>query len=46
MVLSDKKIYEFTPEQTLNVKMPKGNFRGSLVQVKNILKEIAQRVNA
>ena len=46
MVQGDGNRYEFTPEQMLRVKLAKGGFRSSLLQTKNILKDIAQRVNA
>jgi transcription-repair coupling factor (superfamily II helicase) len=45
MAMNDKSRYEFTPEQALKVRLKKGNFRSSLLQIKNILKEVAQRVN-
>jgi transcription-repair coupling factor (superfamily II helicase) len=44
-VLSDPKRFELKPPQALTVKLLKSNKIGQLKQIKNILKEIAQRVS-
>ncbi len=44
-VLSDPKRFELKPSQALTVKLIKSSNIGQLKQIKNILKNIAQRVN-
>ena len=44
-VLSDPKRFELKPSQTLSVKLLKNSKFGQLKQIKNMLKEIAQRVS-
>jgi transcription-repair coupling factor (superfamily II helicase) len=44
-VMSDPKRFELKPSQMVKVKMQKGSKIGQLKQVKNILKEIVQRVS-
>ena len=46
MIVSDHKRFEFTPDHVLKVKLSKSRPNGLLAQAKNILKEIAQRVNS
>ncbi|MFC1567448.1 transcription-repair coupling factor [Thermodesulfobacteriota bacterium] len=45
MITSEAKRYRLTPEHTLKTKLLKGPHSNLLLQTKNILKEIAQRVN-
>jgi hypothetical protein len=45
MLDSKKHGFEFTREQVLKANLEKGSATGLLTQVKNILKEIMQRVN-
>lgn len=45
MVISNKGRFEFTPDHVLKVNLPKQSFIRQISEVKNILKEIAQRVN-
>jgi transcription-repair coupling factor (superfamily II helicase) len=45
MVISNKDRFELTPGHILKVRLPKQSIAGHIVQAKNILKEIAQRVN-
>jgi transcription-repair coupling factor (superfamily II helicase) len=44
-VMAEPQRFELKPPQTLTVKLPKSNKIGQLKQIKNILKEIAQRVS-
>jgi transcription-repair coupling factor (superfamily II helicase) len=44
MVMSEPRRYELKPNQLLKVKLQKSAKVGKLMQTKNILKEIAQRV--
>ena len=46
MITSEAKRYRLTPEHTLKTKLLKGPHSNLLLQTKNILKEIAQRVNS
>ncbi len=46
MIVSEHERFEFTPEHVLKARLSKESIGGLLVQTKNILKEIAQRVNA
>jgi len=45
MVISDKSRFEFTPEHILKVRLPKQTNIRHIVNAKNILKEIIQRVS-
>ncbi len=45
MIVSEQERFEFTPDHILKVKLSKTRTNELLVQTKNILKEIAQRVN-
>jgi transcription-repair coupling factor (superfamily II helicase) len=45
MVISDKSRFEFTPENILKVRLPKQTNIRHIVNAKNILKEIIQRVS-
>ncbi len=45
MVISNKERFELTPGHVLKIRLPKQSIAGHIVQAKNILKEIAQRVN-
>jgi len=45
MITSEAKRYRLTPEHTLKAKLLKDPHSNLLLQTKNILKEIAQRVN-
>lgn len=45
MVASEAQRFELTPAQMLKAKLSKGPLNSLLLQTKNILKEIAQRVN-
>ncbi len=45
MIDSQDKRYRFTPDHALNVRLLKSSKQSPMVQTKNILKEIAQRVN-
>ena len=45
MIVSRSKRFEFTPDHALKAKLSKGSTSGLLIQAKNILKEIGQRVN-
>ncbi|MBA3037047.1 MAG: transcription-repair coupling factor, partial [Desulfobacterium sp.] len=46
MVISNKGRFEFTPDHVLKVNLTKHSFIKQIGEVKNILKEIAQRVNS
>ena len=46
MVASEAQRFELTPAQMLKAKLSKGPLNSLLLQTKNILKEIAQRVNS
>jgi hypothetical protein len=46
MVLANPSRYQLKPNAVLTAKLNGGAFRAQLSQVKNILKEIAQRVNS
>jgi len=46
MVLANQARFQLKPNETLTVKLAQGPFTAQLSQVKNILKEIAQRVNS
>jgi hypothetical protein len=46
MILSEKNRFEFTPDHVFKAKLSKKSASGQLVQIKNILKEIKQRVSA
>jgi transcription-repair coupling factor (superfamily II helicase) len=46
VVAMEPQRYEFTPSHVLKARLSKGPLNGLLVQTKNILKEIAQRVNS
>lgn len=45
MVISNKDQFELTPGHILKVRLPKQSITGHIVKAKNILKEIARRVN-
>ncbi|MBU4414587.1 MAG: transcription-repair coupling factor, partial [Proteobacteria bacterium] len=45
MIASKQNRFKFTPDHVLKAKLSKGSIKSLLVQVKNILKEIAQHVN-
>jgi len=45
MVLSERDMYEITPDHLMKVKLKKGSIASLMLQTKNILKEIIQRVN-
>jgi len=45
MVISNKDRFELTPGNILKVRLPKQSITGHIVKAKNILKEIARRVN-
>ena len=45
MVMSDPQRFELKPTQVLIVKLQKSSMGRQLVQTKNILKEIVQRVS-
>ncbi|MBU0987898.1 MAG: transcription-repair coupling factor, partial [Proteobacteria bacterium] len=45
LIVSNGKRFEFLPSQVLNVKLSPGPINSLLLQTKNILKEIEQRVN-
>jgi len=45
MIVSRQDRFKFTPDHILKAKLSKGGMKSLLVQVKNILKEIAQHVN-
>lgn len=45
MVIANKDRFEFTPDHVLKIKLSKQSFIRQIGEVKNILKEIAQRVN-
>ena len=45
MIVSRQDHYKFTPDHVLKAKLSKSGMKSLLVQVKNILKEIAQHVN-
>jgi transcription-repair coupling factor (superfamily II helicase) len=45
MILSNPQRFELTPEHVLKVKLATQTLNAQLAQAKNILKEIAQRVN-
>lgn len=45
MVISNKERFELTPGNILKVRLPKQSMAGHIIKAKNILKEIAQRVN-
>ena len=46
MVVEQSKRFEFTPAHVLKSKLSKGSLGSLLLQTKNILKEITQRVNS
>jgi transcription-repair coupling factor (superfamily II helicase) len=46
MIVSEKNRFEFTPDHVFKAELSKKSASGQLVQIKNILKEIKQRVNA
>ena len=46
MVHRHPRRFQFTPEQTLVVKLPKDTSKSPLGQMKNILKQISQHVNS
>lgn len=45
MVVSGKRQFTLTPEHVLKAELRKTGEKGTMTQIKNILKEIAQRVN-
>jgi transcription-repair coupling factor (superfamily II helicase) len=45
LVAADQKKYKFTPDHVLKVKLARTGIHGSMVEIKNILKEIARHVN-
>lgn len=45
MVISNKDRFELTPDHILKARLPKQSITGHIVCAKNILKEIARRVN-
>ncbi|MBL7178807.1 MAG: transcription-repair coupling factor [Desulfobacterales bacterium] len=45
MVISEARRFELTPAQVMKAKLSKGPLNSLLLQTKNILKEISQRVN-
>lgn len=46
MIIVAPERFELTPEHVLKVKLGARQLRAQLVHAKNILKEIAQRVNS
>jgi len=46
LIQSDPNRYGLTPDHVLMVKLSRKRTNGQLEEAKNILKEIAQRVNA
>ncbi len=46
MVVSNQKLFEFSPNHILKVRLNNNSINGMLTQTKNILKEIAQYVNS
>ena len=45
MIVSEKGRFEFTPDHVLKIRLTRRHFSGLLLETKNILKEIGQRVN-
>ncbi|UCD83101.1 MAG: transcription-repair coupling factor [Desulfobacterales bacterium] len=45
MIIDDSKRFQLSPEGVLKARLTSNNFNAHLAQTKNILKEIAQRVN-
>jgi len=46
MVLSNQKVFEFSPKHILKARLSNRSINGVLAQTRNILKEIEQRVNS
>ena len=45
MILAEEPKFQLTPDQILKAKLTHQNMSGQLTETKNILKEIARRVN-
>jgi transcription-repair coupling factor (superfamily II helicase) len=45
VVVSNKRLYEFSPDYIFKARLSNRSFNGLVAQVRKILKEIAQRVN-
>jgi len=45
VVVSNKRLYELSPDYIFKARLSKSSFNGFVAQVRKILKEIAQRVN-
>ena len=45
VVVSNKRLYEFSPDYIFKARLSKSSFNGLVGQARKILKEIAQRVN-
>ncbi|MBW2589988.1 MAG: transcription-repair coupling factor, partial [Deltaproteobacteria bacterium] len=45
VVVSNKRLYELSPDYIFKARLSNSNFNGLVAQVRKILKEIAQRVN-
>ena len=46
VVVSDKKLYELSPDFIFKARLSNSSFNGLVAQVRKILKEIAQRVSS
>jgi len=46
VVVSNKKLYELSPDYIFKARISNSSFNGLVAQVRKILKEIAQRVNS
>jgi len=45
VVVSNKKLYELSPDYIFKAGLSNSSFNGLVAQVRKILKELAQRVN-